>query len=593
MKKKLLLILSMLVVGISYSETISEIQGISHKSEYYGKEVKDVEGIVTAVYNTKYNKGFFMQSKEADKDIRTSEGIWVQGFLDVKPGDLVKVNGVVDEIQFSSYDKNALTTTAIKSNGVEILSHNNYVKPYIIKAEEIPSIVSTFDSNELDIKKNASDYYESLESMLVLIENPVISGMKEGHGEISVLPNNGKNTTNRTNNGGVLYSYDNEQTHRILVGDEFISLREKGKFKDHNFTPNPGDRFDGNIEGIIAYSFGNYKLYNTKELPNLINSGAKVDSPKYKYDINKLNVVSYNIENFNNLQKGRAKQLAKQINGVLQKPDIIGLIEVQDDDGDKKSTITSAKKNLTAIIKAIRDAGGPVYDFIDIPPINNVDGGAPNSNIRNVILYRTDRIKLKNVKNGYQGVDTKVDEKSEDLRLTSNPGKIGNESPEFKATRKPLVAQFEFNGKNIVVIVNHLSSKRGDMPIYGVNKAKRNSEINRIKQAEFINKFIKEILAKDKDATIISMGDMNDFEFSPTIKAMEGDELFTVIKSLPLEERHTYVHQGNSQVLDHILINNKYKGNVNVDVLNINSEFTESQGSFSDHDPVFIQIEIK
>lgn len=593
MKKKLLLILSMLVVGISYSETISEIQGISHKSEYYGKEVKDVEGIVTAVYNTKYNKGFFMQSKEADEDSRTSEGIWVQGFLDVKPGDLVKVNGVVDEIQFSSYDKNALTTTAIKSKGVEILSHNNEVKPYIIKAEEIPSIVSTFDSNELDIKKNASDYYESLESMLVLVENPVISGMKEGHGEISVLPNNGKNTTNRTNNGGVLYSYDNEQTHRILVGDEFISLREKGKFKDHNFTPNPGDRFDGNIEGIIAYSFGNYKLYNTKELPNLINSGAKVDSPKYKYDINKLNVVSYNIENFNNLQKGRAKQLAKQINGVLQKPDIIGLIEVQDDDGDKKSTITSAKKNLTAIVKAIRDAGGPVYDFIDVPPINNVDGGAPNSNIRNVILYRTDRIKLKNVKNGYQGVDTKVDEKSEDLRLTSNPGKIGNEAPEFKATRKPLVAQFEFNGKNIVVIVNHLSSKRGDMPIYGVNKAKRNSEINRIKQAEFINKFVKEILAKDKDATIISMGDMNDFEFSPTIKAMEGDELFTVIKSLPLEERHTYVHQGNSQVLDHILINNKYKGNVNVDVLNINSEFTESQGSFSDHDPVFMQIEIK
>lgn len=593
MKNKLFLLLFSITSVITFSETISEIQGITHDSPYKGKEVRDVEGVVTAVYNTKYNKGFFMQSLNPDKDNRTSEGIWVKGFLDVKKGDLVKVNGKVEEIQFSSYDKNSLNTTAINASNVDVLGDNYTVLPYVISSTDISNNVSNFSGEVLDVKNNASDYYESLESMLVLVKDPLITGAKEAHGEISVLPDNGNGVINKTNNGGVLYSYNNEQTHRILVGDEFIPLRNKKVFKDKSFTPNPGDKFNGDIEGIIAYSFGNYKLYNTKELPEIINSGAKVDTNKYVYDFNKLNVVSYNIENFNYLQKGRSEKLANQINTILQKPDIIGLVEVQDDDGDKNTGVTSASKSALSIIEAIEKLGGPKYSYVEVEPINNQDGGAPGANIRNIILYRVDRLKLKDSNEGSNTIDTKVVEDSKELKLTFNPGRIGNSSEEFKATRKPLIAHFDFNGKDIIVILNHLSSKRSDLPIYGNKKAVRYSEVNRIKQAESINKFVKEVLNKNSETTIISMGDMNDFEFSPTISTMEGNELFTVIKELPENERHTYVHQGNSQVLDHILINNKYRGNVNVDVLNINSEFTEHQGSFSDHDPVFIQFEVK
>ena len=44
-----------------------------------------------------------------------------------------------------------------------------------------------------------------------------------------------------------------------------------------------------------------------------------------------------------------------------------------------------------AFIDAIETAGGPTYDYRQIDPQNNQDGGQPGGNIRVVFLYRTDR----------------------------------------------------------------------------------------------------------------------------------------------------------------------------------------------------------
>ena len=60
-----------LALGLSaaqalFAETIAEIQGEWHTSPCNGKTVSGVEGVVTAVYGTKYNTGFYMQSVKAD-----------------------------------------------------------------------------------------------------------------------------------------------------------------------------------------------------------------------------------------------------------------------------------------------------------------------------------------------------------------------------------------------------------------------------------------------------------------------------------------------------------------------------------------------
>ena len=70
-----------------------------------------------------------------------------------------------------------------------------------------------------------------------------------------------------------------------------------------------------------------------------------------------------------------------------------------------------------------------------------------------------------------------------------------------------------------------------------------------------MNAFVKEILAKEKNADVIALGDINDFEFSDTAELLENNGvLWSAIKSLPKSERYSYVFQGNAQVLDQILV---------------------------------------
>ncbi len=575
---------------------ISTIQGIHHRSDYEGKDVEKITGVVTTLYKTRYNKGFFMQSQKADRDCRTSEGIYVENKADVKVkvGDLVSVAGTVKELQFSKPNKNELTITSIVANKIDLVKNGLTVKPVAIPAKRIPKAIHTGDINDkLDIKKNAMDFYESYEGMLVSISDPVIVGAKEKYGDIAVVADGGKYAKNRTNNGGVKYSYDNEQSQKIIVSERIIPIKtRKGKFKDSNFTPNPGDKFDGNIVGVVAFDYNNYKVYNTQPFPKIIDCGAKVDSPKFSPNPKALSVATYNIENFT-IADGpeRVKALAIQIKNKLQTPDIIGLVEVADDDGSKKgSKLLSDDKTLQAIVDGIKKETGVEYKYLSVDPEHGKDGGWIAMHIRNAILYRTDRIKLPYFKQGNAKEDLDIAKQN----FNFNPGRIGNNQDFFKRGRKPLVAHLKGFNKDIFVIVNHLKSKRGDDALYSaIRPVKRKTEEQRSLQADYVSRFMERLHLKHPQALIICMGDMNDFEFAPSMKVLKGGLMVNTVELLPENERHTYVYNGNSQVLDALLINREYAEGVKVDILNINSEFTKSQGAISDHDPILVQIQMR
>ena len=57
-------------------------------------------------------------------------------------------------------------------------------------------------------------------------------------------------------------------------------------------------------------------------------------------------------------------------------------------------------------------------------------------------------------------------------------------------------------------------------------------------------------------------------------------------------DRYTYIFQGNSQVLDHILVSNNLVRQTKIDILHINADFTDMAGRASDHDPVMVQIDL-
>jgi hypothetical protein len=72
---------------------------------------------------------------------------------------------------------------------------------------------------------------------------------------------------------------------------------------------------------------------------------------------------------------------------------------------------------------------------------------------------------------------------------------------------------------------------------------------------------------------------------------LEGEILNNLTETLSEAERYTYVYDGNSQALDHILITDGLSESLTaVDVLHLNSEF-DSASRFSDHDPVIATFE--
>lgn len=176
-----------------------------------------------------------------------------------------------------------------------------------------------------------------------------------------------------------------------------------------------------------------------------------------------------------------------------------------DDDGDVLSSVVSSEKNGQEIIKAIKKLTGIEYGYISIDPKGLSDGGKPGIHIRNAILYRKDRLKVVNENFGTSLNDTYF----KDGKLVYNPGKIGTKSDEFSYTRKPLIVNFDFNGKSIYIVSIHLSSKRGDESTFSLNpNPRRKSEKSRHKQAKYINDFVKEILNNEKDATVMVLGDI-------------------------------------------------------------------------------------
>jgi predicted extracellular nuclease len=176
--------------------------------------------------------------------------------------------------------------------------------------------------------------------------------------------------------------------------------------------------------------------------------------------------------------------------------------------------------------------------------------------------------------------------------------------------REPIVGVFEINGQEVTIIGNHFKSKGGDDPLYGVNWPPfRVTEIQRKGQARVVRDFVNSILDADPDALVMVAGDLNDFQFGEPGENDIGDEPghpLSILESggaVPLTnllylekppETFTFVFDGNSQVLDHMLVSPALLNYVvAADILHFNAGFADVLGGdvgttlrASDHDPL-------
>ncbi len=572
---------------------IHDIQGASHQSPFANKSVADVEGVVTHVVDA---NNFYMQDTTPDLDENTSEGILIyKKNHGLKNGDLVKTTGQVKEWVLDGYAdklKTDLPVTEInaENGGSVTVTESGHALPATgvlgDKGRHIPTQIIDNDNFGLfDPKEDGIDFYESLEGMRVEVDNPKIVA-PQNYGELVVVTNNKGNTPFNTS-GAINISKADYNPERIFVD-----------INDSSFIAKSGDYFKGNITGVMSYSFSNYKvLTNKDQLPTFVEGKTKPETTKLRGKHKKLTIASFNVENFSANKDGKdgtsdekAGRIADSIVHNLNAPDIVGLIEMQDGDGPVNDGKTDAKDSADRLINEIKAKGGPSYEYTDIAPIDGKDGGIPGGNIRVAFIYNPDRVSLAP---GTKGTATQAVE-YKNGKLSLNPGRIDPTNPAFENSRKPLAAQFMFNGEKVTVIANHFNSKGGDQPMFGKNQPPvLSSEVQRLQIAGIVNNFVKSMKADDPKANVVLLGDFNDFEFTPALEEVKGNELSDMIQEVPYPERYSYSYQGNAQVLDHILVSNNLKKDTNVDIVHINSQFMEQHGRASDHDPVVVQVKLK
>jgi predicted extracellular nuclease len=607
---------------------IYTIQGRGHVSPYRAQCVANVPGIVTQVVRT----GFYMQDGDGDGDPATSDGIFV--FTGSTPtvgaGQQVRVNGTVSETRpGSSFD--AINCPA--SSGACNLTVTEIVAPTVTPASGlfnnttiVPVLIGTMGrippnriidndtagsvevaaQTTYDPTQDGIDFYESLEGMQVRVNKARVVGPTNRFGEIWLVGNIGANATGINARGGLTLI---ETGGGIDFNPERIQI-DVSLLTSSYPQVNVGDTTPWVI-GAMSYDFGNYRIFPVA-MPVFTTGGLARTTSTVASGNDRLRIASFNVENLDandadtcdggpdmDRANGRFIREAQQIVNNLGAPDIIAVEEVQDNSGCTDDGTVDASTTLNLLVQQIVAAGGPSYSYALVNPANNQDGGVPGGNIRQALLYNPSRVALVPGAAGAGNATTATAlslDGAGKVQLSLSPGRIDPTNSAWTSSRKPLAATFQFNGRRVLVIVNHFNSKGGDAPLFGrFQPPVLGSEPQRIQQAQVVHDFVQQALTLAADASVVCLGDFNDFEFSAPMRTLTGASvgapILTDLASVLLAptERYSYVFEGNSQELDHIFVTAALLPDAQFQPIHVNAEFADQ---VSDHDPLIASLKI-
>lgn len=583
------------------SRRIGEIQGRAHTSPYAGQTVR-TQGVVTATARN----GFYVQDPVGDGDAATSDALFVftGGAPGAAVGDLVELTGEVSEFVPGGAGTRNLSTTQMAFPQLRVTGTGALPEPVLIgQGGRLPPAANIDDDAFVSFEPDSDgiDFFESLEAMRVRVAAPLAVAPTNRFDEIFTVADGAAGASGLSSRQTLNIAPDDFNPEKIQI--DF----DAGLLPGFTFPRVDAGSLLDDVIGVIGYDFGNFQVHPTE--PFGVTSGGLVpETARIHGSDSRLTLASYNVLNLDPLVEriervvnrnsaeidddiglGRFDAIATHIVSALNAPDIIALQEIQDNDGAELSEVAAADLTLQILVEAIVRAGGPRYDFLDTPglvPAFVTDsgvvspvGGQPGGNIRPAFLYNPERVSL-------IGTAEPLTDPADQAVNPDNP---------FYRSRIPLVARFAFNGREVTLVNAHLSSKGGSAPILGTEQpfearqedpAVNGSLDERRRQAEAIRAFVDERLAADPQARIAVLGDMNEFEFISPVRDILGGRLHNATFSLPDTERYSFIFQGNSQQLDHILLSEALNREPVFDIVHINSEFAEIPERASDHDPL-------
>lgn len=539
---------------------IYTIQGAGHISTYVGEEVTTT-GVVTAIDSN----GFYIQDPNGDGDRRTSDAIFVStgtAPTGIVVGSAVTVAGLVQEF-VGATGSLSITQIAAGVNGLTYTANGTgtVATTYIGngQGEYSPPTEVVDDDNfaSFDPATDGIDFYESMEGMLVTVRDAqAVSDTASG--STYVVANSGAGATGMNDRGGITNSAGDQNPEKLIIYDDSTI--------SGSYSPNHsvGDRL-GDVTGVVSYFGGEYELIVRDPVTVVSDVSAgdettalvQADAGSNEH----LTIASYNVENLDPGDGARITELAIDIVGNMGTPDIIGLIEVQDGNDGTLSGQASAQ----ALINQIVAQGGPTYVYVEVAPASEgSSGGEPGGNIRNGFLYNPDRV---------------------DYVAGSAVALL---DPAFNGSRKPLSAQFEFNGEIVTALSIHSTSRIGSDPFMGSTQPPANAgEGGRLAQTQAIEAYLDNLRQVDPNAHIVVSGDFNAFYFEQSVSLLEDGGLNNLWSLLPEAERYSYAFGGNSQTLDHMLVSDSLMTGAQFDGVHINS-FIATQAS--DHDALLAQL---
>lgn len=481
--------------------------------------------------------GFWLQDIEPDDNPATSDGIFV--LLDDGLRFSPAVGDLLD-INGRVREISGQTTLFVQADADISLNTTGYTNTF----EPVPYHPPT-DASE------ALVYNESLEGMLVIIDEPArVVAPTTKYGEfVMVYASAGVDSVPRTADVGYL-----------MFGDDGSSVTHEDE-TTQPIVVTVGDTVSG-LMGPLAYTFDNYKI-EPVQLPEVVLAERPLPTIRPASE-NEFSIATFNVENlFDNKdpnpsdpprpsQEAYTHRLNKIAEAIVAMgaPTIIGLQEVE---------------NITVLENLAAQEQLAPFDY-QPALIEGLDS---------------------------RGIDVGYLVRSDVATIVETEQFL---SPDGISSRPPLLVKVAIEtasgSQTVYVLNNHFSS---------LASGEAATEPRRTAQAVWNVGVMSLLREADPDAQFVVLGDLNSFYQTLPIDTLQAANLRHVFEFLPDEERpYTYIFQGRTQSLDHILLSPAlFDRLVLVDVLHIDADYPigdpadNSPRRASDHDPLVIIITLE
>ncbi|MEM7032843.1 MAG: endonuclease/exonuclease/phosphatase family protein [Chloroflexota bacterium] len=395
----------------------------------------------------------------------------------------------------------------------------------------------------------AKAYYEAVEGMVVQAQGIAVSPISK-YGETNIVLNEVDPTR-------VLRNFE---TGLMVAFDDRSWTQEHTSQQTLPFTITTGDQIV-DLVGPLAYTFGQYKI-EPLQAPTVMPGNINLDITLPELAADSFSIAAFNAENFFDsidphpssptrpTRKQYLLKTAKVVNTIaaMGYPTIIGFSEVE---------------NIKVLERVAKHDSLAGYDYQAV-----LIEGRDSRGIDVGYLVRGDQAEI---------FETSLHLDDEGL-----------------FTRGPLVL-----GTNITVadktiqlftIVNHFVSLGAGFEA---------TEPRRIKQAAWNIALADQLRQDNPEAHIAIIGDLNTFYDAPAIDVFRQAGYVHAFAPLAPETRYTYIYQGVSEVLDHILLSpNLATLMTGIDILHLNADAPppditdDSPQRASDHDPIVARFRL-